>query len=300
MRSSSDVDARSDVWALGTVLHELLAGEPPFQADTMTALCAMILQDPPTSLRLVRPDVPPGLETAILGALEKDRNRRYPNMAAFAFAVARYGTQGAAVSADRIGRILGAREGAGVPAVGAGAGTVPGHETMTAVPEIGPTPPPMSRSVARAVGAGSRAPWVALGVLAGLAVIGVAAAVAIHRSTDVPAAAASVSPAAPAPSPPPAALAPSPPPAAPVGLAPLAPSAATTLPVAPTATTEASPVEPPGSSAGPHAIPPHDHKAHVAPEPHRPAVGGAPSAAPPPLSRPSPSPADPFGEDRKG
>ncbi len=62
MRSTKDVDARADVWALGAVVHELIAGEPPFDADTMTALCAAILQDPPRSLRALRPDAPPQLE----------------------------------------------------------------------------------------------------------------------------------------------------------------------------------------------------------------------------------------------
>ncbi len=107
MRSTRDVDARADVWALGAVAHELIAGQPPFDAETMTALCAAILQDPPNPLRVRRPDAPVELEAAILGALEKDRARRYPNVAALAAAIAPFGTPAAALSAERIARVLG-------------------------------------------------------------------------------------------------------------------------------------------------------------------------------------------------
>src|SRR5580698_2331943 len=70
MRSTKDVDARADVWALGAVVHELVAGVPPFDAETMTALCAAILQDPPRSMRATRPDAPPQLEAVVCAALE--------------------------------------------------------------------------------------------------------------------------------------------------------------------------------------------------------------------------------------
>ncbi|MGD0530623.1 MAG: serine/threonine-protein kinase, partial [Polyangiaceae bacterium] len=77
MRSTKDVDARADVWALGAVIHELVSGYPPFDAETMTALCAAILQDPPRSMRASRPDAPPELEAVVRVALEKDRDRRF-------------------------------------------------------------------------------------------------------------------------------------------------------------------------------------------------------------------------------
>jgi serine/threonine-protein kinase len=107
MRSTRDVDARADVWALGAVVHELVAGEPPFDAETMTALCAAILQDPPRPIRSTRADVPPPLEAVIAGALEKDRERRFANVGQFAAALAPFGSAAARASAERIARVLG-------------------------------------------------------------------------------------------------------------------------------------------------------------------------------------------------
>jgi serine/threonine-protein kinase len=106
MRSSRDVDARTDIWALAVILYELLAGQPPFVADTMPALCALILQEAPASLRGSRPDVPPGLEAVILRALEKDPARRYDNVADFAQALLPFAPKSGRASVERISRVL--------------------------------------------------------------------------------------------------------------------------------------------------------------------------------------------------
>ena len=73
IRSSKNVDARADVWALGTILHELLTGSPAYVADTVPGLLAMIVADPPPPLCAARPDAPAELEAIILRCLEKDR-----------------------------------------------------------------------------------------------------------------------------------------------------------------------------------------------------------------------------------
>jgi eukaryotic-like serine/threonine-protein kinase len=76
MRSAKAVDARTDIWALGAILHELMAGAPPFKGESLPALCAAILSDPPTPLRSRRDDVPEALEQTIVRCLEKDPDRR--------------------------------------------------------------------------------------------------------------------------------------------------------------------------------------------------------------------------------
>jgi eukaryotic-like serine/threonine-protein kinase len=81
-------DARSDVWALGVVLYELLTGQSPFLRPNISAVFAAIVVAQTPSLRSVRPDLPVGLERVLARALCKDPARRYPSTLAFAEALA--------------------------------------------------------------------------------------------------------------------------------------------------------------------------------------------------------------------
>ena len=106
MTSSRDVDGRADIWAVGTILYELMAGRPPFLGETMPQLCGMILQEAPPLPRLFRPDMPEGLQAVLLRCLEKDRNRRFGNVGELAAALAPFGGRNAARSAERSSKVL--------------------------------------------------------------------------------------------------------------------------------------------------------------------------------------------------
>jgi serine/threonine-protein kinase len=82
------VDARTDVYALGVIAYELLAGRLPFVARTVPQILIAHLQQRPPPLAEVAPGVDPRLEWAVLKALEKDPRDRFQDMATLADALA--------------------------------------------------------------------------------------------------------------------------------------------------------------------------------------------------------------------
>jgi serine/threonine-protein kinase len=82
------LDARVDVYALGAMLHEMLAGESPFAAPSWQAVVQRVLHEPPTALAARRPDVAPYVDAAVRRALAKRPDERFPSAAAFAAALA--------------------------------------------------------------------------------------------------------------------------------------------------------------------------------------------------------------------
>lgn len=93
VRSTKNVDGRSDIWALGVVLYELLGGRAPFGSDTSTGTLAAIMADTPEDLRNLRPDVPSKLAAAVMKALEKRVEDRFQDVAAFVAAIAPFGAK---------------------------------------------------------------------------------------------------------------------------------------------------------------------------------------------------------------
>jgi len=73
------VDGRSDIFALGVILYELLSGKKPFAGDNISTIVYKIVHEPPRRLREFKQDVPLGYEAVIQKALAKNREDRYQN-----------------------------------------------------------------------------------------------------------------------------------------------------------------------------------------------------------------------------
>ena len=77
---SEDVDCRTDIWALGVLLYEMLTGHPPFESAYEAALVYSILSTDPPPVSSRRPECPPALDDIIRRALRKDPADRYQKM----------------------------------------------------------------------------------------------------------------------------------------------------------------------------------------------------------------------------
>ena len=83
-----DVDARTDIYALGCVLYEMLTGEPPFTGPSAQAIVAKVMTERPTAPSATRDTVPESVEDAVMQALAKLPVDRFPTAAAFAASLA--------------------------------------------------------------------------------------------------------------------------------------------------------------------------------------------------------------------
>ncbi len=86
-QASGTAGPRSDVYALGCVLYEMLAGEPPFDSRTPQAISAKHINAPIPDVRIVRETVPPALEQVLRTALAKSPADRYANAGELADAI---------------------------------------------------------------------------------------------------------------------------------------------------------------------------------------------------------------------
>jgi serine/threonine-protein kinase len=94
LRDARAVDARADIWAIGVVLYELLAGRPPFAGETMAQLFVAVLEQTPPPLRTCVPDVAPELEAVVMRCLAQQADERFENVADLAEALAPFAANG--------------------------------------------------------------------------------------------------------------------------------------------------------------------------------------------------------------
>jgi serine/threonine-protein kinase len=112
LKSSKEVDARTDIWSLGVILYELVAARPPFEAESITELAIEIATGMPKSLRMLKPDLPSGFEDVVSRCMVKDRAARIQSVGELAIALKDYAPKRAAASVDRVLRTM---EAAGAP-----------------------------------------------------------------------------------------------------------------------------------------------------------------------------------------
>jgi serine/threonine-protein kinase len=83
MGKNRELDARSDLFALGSIVYEMLTGRPPFNGDSVAGLIYNIVYRPPEPLGLLCPDVPASVIAAVNRALAKEPAERFPDIASF-------------------------------------------------------------------------------------------------------------------------------------------------------------------------------------------------------------------------
>ncbi|MGK3993158.1 serine/threonine-protein kinase [Sorangium sp. So ce1024] len=289
LKSSRDVDARTDIWSLGVILFELLTGAPPFDGATMPQLCVAIMQAAPRPIASFRADVPPGLEAVILRCLEKAPERRFRDVGELASALAPFASARARVSVERISGIA-RSSGPPRPPAASGAGATAPTLASTA-PTWSGTVVPRKRSLgltfALAGGAALVAAAASFAFLSGRARLGDAPAEpSANASAAPPPSGASAAPAVSA------ALGPTVTPGAVEARAPVEP---------PAAADGAAAADGPAPAGGPAAAAGSAETAPAKPASTRPATqrpaaprpSAAPTSTPPRVTRPATTPAAP-------
>ena len=106
MEAADTVDARADIWALGTILYELLVGKPPYTGESLPQIFMKIMRSRTPKASAVRVGVPSGIDGIIARCLEIDAPDRFQTVADLAWALSTVGTPHARDSAARISRVF--------------------------------------------------------------------------------------------------------------------------------------------------------------------------------------------------
>ena len=141
MQSSHDVDHRTDIWALGVILFELLTTALPFEGESLPEVCVKVATRSPRSLRDLRSDLPEEVEATIAKCLEKDPDKRFENLAEFAGSLFPFAGKGARLSIERVVQVSRRARTMAAKAVD-GAATLRPSERPTIRPFGATVPPP--------------------------------------------------------------------------------------------------------------------------------------------------------------
>lgn len=183
LSSSKAIDHRTDIWALGVTLFELVTTKRPFNGGTLPEMCVSILTMPPSLVRTVRTELPAELDDVLAGCFEKDRDHRFASLAELADELLPLAPN-AKPSVERIARLIKTGEKTNAP--GEVEEPIPestrARATQTIASEILPqiTPPPTTTTEAP-----RRSTAVAIGAVLGLGALGFAA-VMLMRAPATP------------------------------------------------------------------------------------------------------------------
>ncbi|HTL34809.1 MAG TPA: serine/threonine-protein kinase [Kofleriaceae bacterium] len=171
MVSARSTDPRSDIWSLGVVMYQLLAGRPPFEAETYAQLVLKVGNEPPAPLHV---QLPPGLQQILFRCLEKKPENRIQTVGELARMLAPYASDplSAQQSAERAYRILNASRSG--PSAFALSGTSGAGMGLTPVPALTPKSWNSTNGSSLSGGAGQVGTKVVRGGGRGLIIAGVA------------------------------------------------------------------------------------------------------------------------------
>ncbi len=106
VRCSRDIDERADIWGMGVLLYEVLSGHAAFEGDSIGEIFGNILHTDPRPLREHRPELPEGLEAAVMRCIRRAPGDRFQSVAELAAAIEPFGSGAQTEYAARIARTL--------------------------------------------------------------------------------------------------------------------------------------------------------------------------------------------------